>query len=354
MIFDLDNIENIKKYDSGNMLGVISALADQCAAARQLAKQWVVPAEFDQVQHIIVAGMGGSAIGGDLLRVYANTKVQVPIAVARDYRLPAFVGPQTLVIATSFSGNTEETLSAFREAQEKGAQIAVITSGGELLKLAQHYEYPVVVIPGGISPRAATGYLLIPALMLLEQLNLVGDVQRELDEVESMLRHMADELGPATPVSDNLAKQLALRLFEKLPVIYGVVGSTETVAIRWKGQINENAKAPAFWNLFPEMNHNEIVGFEYPAEILQRMELVILRDHQDPGRIQQRIEITKGVIASQVAGITEVQSRGESTLARIFSLTYIGDYVSFYLALLNGADPTPVHMIDYLKNELAK
>lgn len=354
MTLNLDKIDNIKDYDPSNILGAIATLADQCATARQLAAQWEVPAEFCQIQQIIVSGMGGSAIGGDLLRVYASTRARVPVMVVRDYRLPAFVGPETLLIATSFSGNTEETLSVFREAQEKGAKIVVITSGGELLNLTRHYGYPAVVIPGGISPRAATGYLLIPALMLLERLNLISGIEPELDELEGMLRHLADELGPNTFVADNLAKQIALRLVDKLPVIYGVVGTTETVATRWKGQINENAKAPAVWNQFPELNHNEIVGFEYPADLLKRMEIVILRDRDDHPRIQQRIDITKGVIAPQVAGIIEVESRGESALARTFSLTYIGDYVSYYLALLNGADPTPVKMIDHLKNELAK
>lgn len=354
MKLELDNLEHITSNDPGNMLGAISSLAEQCSTARNLAEQLNLPIEFAQVKDIVVSGMGGSAIGGDLLRVYANTRAQIPILVLRDYNLPAFVGPQTLLIATSFSGNTEETLSAYWQAHEVGAKIVVITTGGKLLKLAQNHGYPAVIVPGGISPRAATGYLLIPAITILEKLGFLPPVQDELEELDRLLRKMARELGPETPFADNLAKQIATRLVDKLPVIYGVIGTTETVAVRWKGQINENAKSPAYWNQFPELNHNEIVGFECPPDLLKKMEIIILKDQDDHPRVHDRIDITKGVISKVVSGITEVQSRGEGQLARIFSLTYVGDYVSFYLAILKGVDPTPVKMIDYLKDELAK
>ncbi len=178
--------------------------------------------------------------------------------------------------------------------------------------------------------------------------------EAELQDLMNHLGILREQLQSQTPVKENLAKLLALKLYNKIPLIYGAAGTTEVVATRWKGQINENAKAAAFWNVLPEMNHNEIVGFEVPSNLLQEFEVIILKDQADHPRVQKRMEISKTIMEKAVAGITEVHSSGNSTLARVFSLTYTGDYVSVYLAALYGIDPTPVKMIDLLKRKLVE
>ncbi|MDD2553019.1 MAG: bifunctional phosphoglucose/phosphomannose isomerase, partial [Desulfotomaculaceae bacterium] len=281
-------------------------------------------------------------------------KISVPVTVNRDYVLPEFVGPDTLVFAVSYSGNTEETLSAYEEARARGASVIAITTGGKLAGMAARDGVPLVKIPAGCAPRAATGYLFIPTLVILQRLGLLPDLTGEITAMAGFIKELQNKIGPESPEEENVSKQIAHKLYKKIPVVWGVTGTTEVVAQRWKGQINENAKAPAYWNVFPELNHNEIVGLEYPPEILKKIHVVILRDEQEHPRVQKRIEITKGIIKDALDGVTEVWSSGDGDLARLFSLIYTGDYASLYLAALYGIDPGPVKIIDYLKWELAK
>lgn len=350
----LNSVQTILGNDPGKMLEAVWRLPEQCAEALAIAKEAGLPQGYQGFTQIMVTGLGGSAIGGDLLRVYVGDKAGIPVIVNRDYTLPNFVGPQTLLFATSFSGNTEETLSAYQQAIAKGAKIVVITTGGKLKELAGNAGVPVITIPGGISPRAATGYLFIPTVVVLQRLGLIPDASAEIEDAISNLKELREVLKPESPVENNPAKTIALKVYNKIPVIYGASGTTEVVATRWKGQINENAKAAAYWNVLPEMNHNEIVGFEAPGQLLNNLEIIILRDQADHPRVQKRMEISKTIMGKAVSGITEVHSRGNTTLARTFSLTYIGDYVSVYLATLYGIDPTPVNMIDLLKRKLVE
>lgn len=355
MNLKLDDVQAIRANDPSDMFGSIYNLPEQCQQALDIAANTSLPLEqFAGLTNIVVTGLGGSAIGGDLLRVFAGPRADLPIIVNRDYTLPNFVGPSTLVFATSFSGNTEETLSAYKQARAQQARIIVITTGGKLREMADRDNVPVITIPGGISPRAATGYLFIPTVVVLQRLGLIPEVTSEIRDAISQLRTVRETLKPEVPVETNLAKKIALRLKGKIPVIYGSTGNTEVVATRWKGQINENAKAAAYWNVFPEMNHNEVVGFENPAPLLKDIEVIILRDEQDHPQVQKRMEISKTIMGSAVAGITEVWSSGSSNLSRTLSLTYTGDFVSVYLATLYGIDPTPVMMIDLLKGKLAE
>ena len=181
----------------------------------------------------------------------------------------------------------------------------------------------------------------------------IADKEKEISEMTGFIKVLQKKIGPESPIEENLSKRLAQKLYGKIPVIWASTGTTEVCAQRWKGQINENAKAPAYWNVFPELNHNEIVGFEFPLEILNKIHVIILRDERDHPRVQKRIEITKGVIEDVVDGITEVWATGNGVLSRLFSLIYTGDYTSFYLAALYGLDPGPVKVIDLLKNKLA-
>lgn len=314
-----------------------------------------LPAKYQKnYLNILVSGLGGSAIGGDILRSYAAAKAAIPLVVNRDYDIPAFVGPQSLVLAVSYSGNTEETLSAYQQANQAGADIIVVSSGGKLSSLAREDGNMVAELPGGLSPRAATGYLFSPLALILEQLGLVKGASADLMETVQVLTDLREEINPVVDSAHNIARQLAGEMKGRIPVIWGSSSHSEVAALRWKAQINENAKAPAYYNIFPELNHNEMVGFEAPADLISQLMIIILRDPGDHERVKKRIEISKEVIRPRVAKVMEVEARGQSFLARFYSLAYIGDYASFYLAQEYGINPTPVQVIDFLKAELAK
>lgn len=307
-----------------------------------------------EYQNILVSGLGGSAIGGDILRSYAFSQAAIPVIVNRDYDIPAFVGPQSLVLAVSYSGNTEETLSAYRQAERAGANIIVVSGGGKLSSLAREDGNMVVEIPAGLSPRAATGYLFCPLALILEELGLLSGVSKDLAETSRVLADLKEEINPAVDYDQNIARQLAGEMKGRIPVIWGSSAHSEVAAWRWKAQINENAKSPAYYNVFPELNHNELVGFEAPGDLISQILIVILRDPGDHERVKKRIDISRQVIESRVAKVMEVEARGNSFLTRFYSLVYIGDYTSYYLALEYGINPTPVEVIDYLKAELNK
>lgn len=303
-------------------------------------------------RNVMVSGLGGSAIGGDILRAYAFLEAAIPVYVNRGYELPRFVDEDTLFIAVSYSGNTEETLAAYEQAKAKGAEVLVISSGGRLSDMAHQDGYTVVAIPGGLSPRAATGYLLAPLLLSLQSAGILAQADQDIKETAGVLLRLRDLVQPDGQ-EENLAQRIASLVKDAIPVVWGSANHTEPAALRWKAQINENAKSPAYYNVFPELNHNEIVGFEAPQQLLSQIVVIMLRDSRDHLRVQQRMEITRSVIEGKVKGVIEVESAGESLLARLYSLIYIGDYVSYYLALEYDIDPTPVKVIDYLKAELA-
>ncbi len=305
-------------------------------------------------ENILICGMGGSAIGGDILRTWGLAEAPLPIIINRDYNIPRFIGENSLVMAVSYSGNTEETLQAYQGAKESGAAIICVTSGGKLAALARDNGDGLAVIPGHLVPRAASGYLMAPAALILEQLDLLPGARAAIEETADLLAGMQQVLGPEAEPDKNQARQIAACLPGSLPLIWGVAGTTEAAAMRWKGQINENAKSPAFFSLFPELDHNEIVGFEMPEELLAQAVIIILKDRFGQERVEQRIAITKDIILPRVKAVIEVESTGTSFLARLYSLIYTGDYVSYYLALNYGLDPTPVKAIDFLKAELAR
>jgi glucose/mannose-6-phosphate isomerase len=357
---DLDDNNFLLESDPDGMLDTLAGLPDQCEIALKLGKDallWpesanVLPDLSEELRQVVMAGLGGSAIGGDLVRVVVARQARVPFAVCRDYNLPAYVDKKTLVLLTSYSGNTEETLSAYRVAGERGATRLVLTTGGQLAEMAIRDGVPVVRVPAGLPPRSAIGYLFLTSLVLLERMGVIGH-QEGYGELLAVLRSCREDFGPASPRSVNQAKELALRLHGKIPVIYGACGTTEVLATRWKGQFNENAKCLAYWNTYPELNHNELVGFEAPPELLRSLFLIHLRDTTDHPRVQARMEIVKKVLADRVGGMAEFSGQGESFLARLFSLIYLGDYTSVYLSMLYGINPKPVQVIDYLKQELA-
>ncbi|BCS81875.1 bifunctional phosphoglucose/phosphomannose isomerase [Anaerocellum diazotrophicum] len=350
----LDNLETIAQNDPSGMFEAVYNLPEQIQKAYEIGKNISVNVKAEDIDKVVITGLGGSAIGGNLLRVFVLDKCKIPVIVNRDYVLPAYVDSKTLVIASSYSGNTEETLSAYQDAKAKGAKIITITTGGKLKEFAEKDGFDVITIPSGLQPRAALGYSFIPLLMLFVKLGLIEPVDDQIEETVKVLSDLRERYKPEVPEEKNLAKRLTLKLWNKLPIIYGISGTTEVIAERWKGQICENSKSPAYFNVFSELNHNEIVGTESPKHILGLFEIVMLHDTEDHKRNAIRMDITKDLIKGVVSGVNDIYSIGNSRLARMFSLIYLGDYVSLYLATLYQNDPTPVKKIDILKNKLAE
>jgi glucose/mannose-6-phosphate isomerase len=348
---DLDDLE-VLQVDRSGMLDLLLDLPDQLQMGERLGQSAALPSTTD-VRAIVVTGLGGSSISGDLLRSYLHAECPVPIMVNRHYGLPAFVGPETLVCAVSYSGNTEETLSAFGEARARGASLLAVTSGGQLAQLAAEWRVPCVRVTGGLPPRATLGYLLTPMLVALARLGLIADQKTPLTETIEVLRDLGAQYRPGIETFRNLPKALARDLHGKFPVIYGVQDLSDVIAYRWRTQLNENSKVLASHQAFPELNHNEVVGWQGPLSSALEVWVVLLRDPQELGRIAQQIDLTKAFLQERAAGITEVWSQGQSRLARLFSLLYTGDFTSYYLALLRGVDPKPVEAIDRLKDRLA-
>ena len=308
-------------------------------------------APVDAPAGLIVAGMGGSAVGGRLAAAAVGPRLTRPMAITDGYALPGWAGPQTLVLCSSYSGGTEETLACYDEASERGAPRIVATTGGELAERARRDRVPVIPIPGGFQPRAAVGYLLVAAL---EAARLAGAAPSLADEVEAaaaLAETLAAEWGPDGR-EDGEAKTIARALHGTVPVVGGAELAA-AAAYRWKCQVNENAALPAFAFSLPEAGHNEIVGWE-AARSLGRFGVVLLEDPQAHPRNRLRTELTGELAEAGAEVVLHASARGESRLERLVSLVLLGDLVSIYLAVLRGEDPVDVGPIDSLKAELAR
>jgi len=339
--------KTIGRYDKSGMLGIIEGFPEQVSSAGRIGMEFQAPDGLKiRYANIVSTGLGGSAIGADIARSYLSEELGIPMSVNRNYTLPRFVGEESLVIASSYSGNTEETLAAYEDAKQKKAKVVAITSGGELKERAGRDNVPAIIIPKGLPPRCALGYSFFPLLILLSKLGLIKDKSKDIDETIEVLNDLKLNRG--------LAKDTAKKIYLKYPLIYAGQDHIDSVATRWRTQLAENAKTLASTNLFPEMCHNEIVGIENPKKLLKDIIVIILRDPGDHPRVSKRMDIIKGIIGHKRVKVIEVKSSGRSLLARIFSLIYTGDFVSYYLAILNREDPTPVKRIDYLKERLAK
>lgn len=343
--------ELIAEVDSDGMFGLVRDFPDYWAEAIDFTRDLTLSFDTSNIRKICFAGMGGSAIGADLIRAYSYKVADLPIQVVRHYDLPEWVDGETLFIACSYSGNTEETLNALSQAQERGAEIMVITSGGQLLLNASRDNLDYIKIPGGMPPRAALAYSFVPLFRIFQVLKLIDEGDDVLNETYELLREQAELYAD---YEDNEALELARQLQDSLPIIYSDATLMEPVNLRWRGQMEENAKTLAYGNNFPEMNHNEIVGWEQIAHLTGRLSVVILKDKNDTDRVQARMNITKELIEDKSTSITVLHTFGQSRLARMFSLIQMADWTSLYLALLTGVDPTPVAPIDLLKSKLAE
>ena len=318
--------------DKSNMLEVLESFPQQCKNALTLSKGITAKGE---VTSIVVCGMGGSAIGGDLLKTYMHNS-KLPCFVIRNYKVPEWVDQYTLVFVVSYSGNTEETLSCFQDAKKKGAQIIAVCSGGELSKSAEK----VIKIPSGLQPRAAGGYLFFPMVGVLYNSNLIDVKNTDLNEMLTLL-NKKEEIK-------ERGEELAKKIHGKTPLIYSSE-LLKPIAYKWQTQINENAKYPAYHASFPEMNHNEILSFR--AMDRTKFLAILLRDDNDHPKIKKRMDICKQIMEKNVE-VEEVKIKGSSLLARMFYSISLGDYTSYNLALRERVDPTPVEAIEWLKKQL--
>ncbi|MEM2674995.1 MAG: bifunctional phosphoglucose/phosphomannose isomerase [Candidatus Bathyarchaeia archaeon] len=347
----LDDLVKMKEIDKGGMLSYCVNAPKHYEEAAEEARKTKL--DSSKPQRIIVAGMGGSAISGELVKDWGKDTVAVPIDVCRDYRLPAHANEETLAFISSYSGETEETLSCLLDAIKKRCKVFCISSNGTLLKIADELRLQTLKIPEGFPSRAALPYLLMPILVFLEKLGLAQNVWEEISEAISVLEHVCSENGPEIALEENPSKSLAAKIDGKIPVIYGF-GFYRSVAQRFKQQFNENSKIPAFWNSFPELDHNEIAGWERARRLAKHFSVVLLRDKNEPAEVKCRIEATKEILDSIGMETNEVWSVGRGKLSRMLSAILVGDFASVYLAILRRVDPTSVEAITRIKEAAAK
>jgi glucose/mannose-6-phosphate isomerase len=351
----LDDLGKIKEIDKGGMLEVEENFYLQSLEAKEIAgKAKLEKVKGKNFSGIALLGMGGSGFTGDIIKALIKDDVNIPVEIVKGYNLPSFIKNGWLIVSVSYSGNTEETISATGQAMERGCEVLIVCSGGKLENIARSNDKTIIKIPSGMQPRGAIGYLFFPAYLALDYLNIVnipsGDIGEALDLIKEKAALYKREVG----IDKNPAKKLALKVSGNLPIIYGTEGLLAAVAYRLKCEFNENSKTPCWWNEFPELNHNETVGWERLKETTRKFILLVLREKEEGIRIKTRIEVTLNLIKENISEIVEIPVEGKSKLAKALSTMYLGDITSVYLALLAGIDPSPVGKIQLLKAELAK
>jgi len=358
----LDDINKIKTIDKDSMFKILERFPEQCKEAIKLSKGLSIPREirtggklsikYVKPKNIVVAGMGGSAIGGTILKNWLKDRLTVPIEVCRSYHLPAYANDKTLVLVVSYSGNTEETLSAYFEALEKQCMILCITSGGLLHDFSKKLGVPIAELPSGYLPRFAIAYLFFPLVAYLQRLELIHSIEDEIQDTIEGVTKLRDEVKIDTPESLNISKKLATGLEDTIPLICGF-DIYEGVALRMKTQFNENAKIQAKAEFFPELNHNETVGWTGLKNLLRNFSVVIIRDDYEELEIQTRIDVTRSLVFDKYSRkVFVVSAKGRCKLSRIFYAMYVGDFTSLYLAILYRVNPAPVGIIDEVKSRL--
>jgi glucose/mannose-6-phosphate isomerase len=346
----LDDVDALRASDPSDMLGAVARLGADAAAAYAAGRSSGFVAGAD-VASVVVCGMGGSAVAGDLLRAGFRHALPVPVEVNRSPSLPASAGPDTLVVVSSYSGGTSETLSSFGEALERGCRILAISSGGELTDRCAERGLPVVAVPGGGQPRAALGHLAFAMFGALETGGVLPAVGEDVDEAVVAIDAVARDLGPDVPSSGNAAKVLATWIGDRVPVVWGADGVGSVAAMRWKTQLNENGKVPAWFASMSELDHNEVVGWVPPYG--ERHAIVALRHDGEDAETSARFGLTAEIVRDAGAEVREVSVSRATPLGRLCELIAIGDWTSCYVGLGRGVDPTPVDAIARLKAALA-
>ena len=347
----LDDEKVISKIDKKNMRGALHDLSEDMEALLEKLKESEIPLSYE-AENVVFAGMGGSAIAGDIVQYWLQDNIELPIHVVRGSLLPRWVGKGSVVVAVSYSGNTRETLSAFEEARRRGAQLVAISSGGRLEELCISHHIPHIKVRSGMQPRAAIAHLFVSSLIPLRSLGLIRE--REIEELRDSVRvtqELREEIDAGVPLENNRAKRTAMMISGKTPYIYAS-GAMLPVARRWVTQLNENAKSLATYFEVPECNHNHVVAIAHEKEKLASIAPVFLRDEEDPF-LRINMDYLAEIYQRNSIEIIEVRPQGKSRVARMFYALYFGDYVSYYLAILRGIDPTPVDAIAELKRRLS-
>jgi len=339
--------------DTLDMLDAIRSLPEQVERAAATAGEVDGPfPDHDTIENVVVLGMGGSGMAGDVVREVAGPFMPVPVVVHKGYGMPNFISDNTLVFAVSFSGNTEETLEAVAEAAAAGGHVVAVSHGGELQAMAGEWGVPHLPVADGIPmPRAGIGAVSIPPLVVLERLGLFPGATSWIDAAVAQLRKRRDELVTGS----NPARDLARRIGRELPIVYGGGGLGAAAALRWKNQFNENAKVPAFWNQLPELCHNELCGWGQHGDVTRQVfRLINVRHDFEHPQIMRRFELVNEMVDEVVSEIEEVHAEGEGSLAQLFDLVIYGDFVSLYLAYDADVDPGPVAVLDWMKERLTE
>jgi len=348
---DLDAPESWRVLDPQGMLKSIADLPRQCEDAWKRALGVKVPDKYRQAEQILILGIGGSAIGADLLNGLIAGECRIPVVVHRDYGLPGFVNQHTLVVACSHSGETEETLTGLEVAQQRQALVLAVTTGGELARRAREHGLPLFQYHYPSQPRAALGYSLSTLLAIVQMLGLVSDKSTDLAEAVAVMRQLQSEISERIPTALNPAKSLALKLQGKLPVVYAAE-HLSAAARRWKGQFNENGKSWGVFDVLPELAHNTVAGYALPAALAGVVHVIMLTSASNHPRVRQRFEITRELLQRYGFPCDTVEARGQSNLAQALSTVHFGDYVSYYLAMLYGVDPWTIADIQFIKDRL--
>jgi len=355
---DLDNPDTYAGLDPSGMVSFAMGFPQQVREAATIGRQFAPPKAFREPKHVVLAGMGGSAVAGDFLSRLCVGRLSAPFVVTREYEIPGFVNRDTLFIVSSHSGNTEETLSAASHALRREASILCITTGGKVADFARRHrgrraallQLPQTDPP--MPPRAALGYSLISLVRAFETLGLYPGAGRQIGEAIGLLEHLCERLKLAVPTAHNRAKQLARKLHGRIPWVQGTVGIMSAAAYRWRTQFNENSKMLAYSNEYPELNHNEVVGWEKADWLGDLISVVILRSGSDHWRVRARVDITQKKLIGSKAPVHLVEAEGRSPLAQLLWTVYLGDWISLYLAFLNGVDPASIDSINTLKSDL--
>ena len=326
----------------------------QINAASNIYKNSSINLDPKRIKNILYFGMGGSGIVGDLLNDVLFDELKVPIRIVRSYLSPASCNEDTLILVSSYSGNTEETLSALDAAKDSGAQVLTITSGGKLAELAEANNWSLITVPGDLMPRQALGYLFFPLYHMLGAQDLLINYEKDLSKFVKFVADLNKKNDYPNTEGRVLSMELAKTVQGKIPVLYSTAPYLNTISKRWQNQIQENGKSLAFANVLPEMNHNEIVGWELDVKGIHELIVIFLENETPHPRIAKRIELSKKIIKKRGVEVVDIYSCGNTIMEKVFSLLVMGDWMSYYLALAYKKDPATIKNIDFLKEEMSK
>jgi glucose/mannose-6-phosphate isomerase len=351
-VIDLDDARTVATADPSGMLDAIMAMPDHCRQGYAVGREADDLPSAQGLTSLAVCGMGGSGVSGDVVQALYHDRLGLPVAVVKGPVLPGFCGKDTLVLCSSVSGNTAETLACFQEAAARGCRLVAITSGGELGRLAREEAVALVPVPANLpAPRAAVGHVAFGTLGALERIGVIPSAGEEVEHTARVLEALAKEIGPRVPSPHNRAKALAGRIGDRTPVVWGGTGVAAVAATRWKTQLNENAKVPAFCSVMPELNHNEVVGWGPGTG--QRFLLLVLRHQGEHPEMAALFPASIALVVESGLAAEEIWAPGDSPLSALMSLIMLGDAMTAYLGLLHGVDPTPIEAITRLKRTLA-